>query len=151
MVLIFMKKLLQIIFFLTITICFSCEKQGLFEDKGWFVKCSECESTEPQKAFIELMLKETETSVKIDVYEGEFEDGVIYHTLETTLDKYTFSAGLNKKYTAVATYHLGGITYIAVDSAIPRVKYSKEACDEACYFVYDRVLDLRLKYLAGSN
>ncbi|MFZ0283171.1 MAG: hypothetical protein WAL29_16085 [Bacteroidales bacterium] len=146
-----MKKLLQIIFFLTITICFSCEKQGLFEDKGWVVKCSECETTEPLKAFVELMLKVTGTPVKIDVYEGEFEDGVIYKTAETTLTRYTFNAVLNKKYTAVATYHLDGVTYIAVDSAIPRVKYSKEACDEACYFVYDRILDLRLKYLAGYN
>jgi len=58
---------------------------------------------------------------------------------------------LNKKYTVTATYQIDGDTYIAVDSAFPRVKYTKEQCEDPCYFVYDRIVDLRIKYLAGGE
>jgi hypothetical protein len=57
-----------------------------------------------------------------------------------------YDVPINKKYTATATYYKSDIKYVAVDSATPRVKYDKNQCDDPCYFVYDRVVDLRLKY-----
>lgn len=140
-----MKRISVIIVFLAILICFSCEEQG------WIVKCSDCVSTEPEKALLELKLKETGDPVHIDVYEGELEDNILYYSTETTLSGFTFEAGINKKYTATATYRINGNTYIAVDSAVPRVRYTKDQCDEACYFVYDKIMDLRLKYTAPGD
>ncbi len=140
-----MKRISGIIVFLAIVICFSCEEQG------WLVKCSDCKTTEPEKAQLELKLDEIEVSVFIDVYEGELEDSVLYYSAVTNNSTFTLDAGLNKKYTVAATYRINGNTYIAVDSAVPRVKYTKDQCEEACYFVYDRVLDLRLKYTAPGN
>jgi len=137
-----MKKLIGITLYLTILICFSCEEQG------WFVKCSDCESTEPEKAYLSLKLKETGDQVFIRIYEGEIEDSILYYSSETTLSQYSVQVGLNREYTATATYTINSNKYIAVDSAFPRVKYTKDQCEEACYFVYDKVLDLRLKYTA---
>jgi tartrate dehydratase beta subunit/fumarate hydratase class I family protein len=53
---------------------------------------------------------------------------------------------VNKKYTVSATYYINGNNYTVVDSATPRIKYNKDECDEPCYYVYNKVIDLRLKY-----
>jgi hypothetical protein len=144
-----MKKISGFIFYVTISICFSCEEQVFLEDKGWFVKCAECQSTEPQTATLVVRLEGDGAFTRIDVYEGELEDSVLYRTAQTTMSKYSFTTSLNKIYTVTATYFINSITYIAVDSAIPRVKYTKDQCDDPCYFVYDRIVDLRLKYTAN--
>jgi hypothetical protein len=53
---------------------------------------------------------------------------------------------LNKKYTATAMYYYADNNYVVVDSAFPKVKYEKDQCNDPCYFVYDRVVNLRLHY-----
>lgn len=145
MVLKYLKRLIWIFLFLIIAICFSCEEQG------WFVKCSDCESTEPESTYIELKLKETDSPVLINIYEGELEDSVLFFTASTLTTDYSVPVGINREYTVTATYQINGNIYIAVDSATPRVKYTKDQCEEPCYFVYDRILDLRLKYLATGE
>jgi hypothetical protein len=52
---------------------------------------------------------------------------------------------LNKKYTLTATYNIQDNTYVVVDSATPRVRFDKDKCDDPCYLVYDKKLDLSLK------
>jgi hypothetical protein len=135
-----MKSVCKIIFLAAIVICFSCE------DKGWFTDCSDCTSNEPEKAILLIKLKETESLVVINVYEGELEDSVLYGSTIFGGSEYNFTVGLNKKYTVTATYNINGNTYTAIDSATPKVRYTETQCEEACYFVYDRVVDLRLKY-----
>jgi hypothetical protein len=135
-----MKIVFKIFFLAVIVICFSCE------DKGWFTDCSDCTSNEPEKAILLIKLKETESLVVINVYEGELEDSVLYGSTIFGGSEYNFTVGLNKKYTVTATYNIEGNTYTAIDSATPKVRYTETQCEEACYFVYDRVVDLRLKY-----
>jgi hypothetical protein len=53
---------------------------------------------------------------------------------------------INKKYTLTATYYIPGNYYITVNSVTPMVRYEKAQCDNPCYYVYDRIVDLRLKY-----
>jgi len=89
------------------------------------------------------------TAALITVYEGELEDSVIYKSALSGGDYYNFQVKMNKKYTVTAKYQINGYTYIAVDTATPRVKYTKDQCEEPCYFVYDRKIDLRLKYTAN--
>jgi hypothetical protein len=145
MVLRVMKSFSRMFFLVVIVICFSCE------DKGWFTDCSGCTSNEPKEAILLIKLKDTESQVKINVYEGELEDSVIYGSAVFWGSEYNFTVGLNKEYTLTATYIIGGNTYTAIDSATPKVRFTETQCEEACYFVYDRVVDLRLKYTAKGE
>lgn len=132
----------KIFFFLALVFCFSCEEQG------WLVKCPDCTAEEPLEAILEIKLdsKFKSTIILINVYEGNIEDSVLFRSFETGRDYTDITVPLNKKYTVSSTYNSTDTYYIAVDSATPRVKYDKYQCDDPCYFVYDRIIDLRLKY-----
>jgi len=137
-----MRFTLRILIFLILSVCFSCEEQGLF------VKCPDCETIEPNNTDLEIKVDigYRGAATLINVYEGNLEDSILYRSYFTSGPVTTISASINKKYSVTATYYIPDNYYITVDSATPRVKYSKDQCDEPCYFVYDRVLDLRLKY-----
>jgi len=142
MVLKFMKGLTRIFFFILLAICFSCE------DRGWITNCSDCTADEPREGYLVIKLNRNESPVMVSVYQGEVEDSVLYAFAEITGIKYSPGVTLNKKYTVTARYNIGNKTYVAVDSAIPKVRYTEDQCEEPCYFVYDRVIDLQLKYTA---
>ncbi|MDP4224009.1 MAG: hypothetical protein Q8868_11930 [Bacteroidota bacterium] len=130
-------------FFLFLVICFSCE------ENGWFVNCSDCVEEEPQKAQLHVKINESDNQVYIVVYDGEIEDSIIYDFAYSRGPDFNFDVSLNKLYTVTAKYNfIKGGTYTAVDSATPRVKYTKDECNDPCYFVYDREVNLRLKYYA---
>jgi len=136
-----MNLILKTLFFLIIAVSFSCEENGLNID------CSDCLEEEPEKTMLEIKLDHysySKTVVKI--YEGNLEDSVLVGTFTPTSSTFVHEVTVNKKYTVTATYIISDDTYIAVDSATPRVKYDKNKCEEACYFVYDKDLNLRLKY-----
>lgn len=139
-----MKRIIKLFLLAFITVCFSCEDQGLI------VKCPDCLEKEPLKTTLEIKLNMYDygslATTIITVYEGNIEDNIIYDTFQTINQNETVAVTLNKKYTVTATYSISTNTYIAVDSATPKVRYEKSQCDDPCYFVYDRVLDLRLKY-----
>lgn len=137
-----MRKIIRIISLLILAVSLSCEKQGLV------VNCSDCTTDEPSKTDLEVKLDEAYylNSVKIDVYEGNLEDNVLYSSFSATVKNTTISVTINKKYTVTATYYISNNSYIAVDSATPGVKYDKNQCNNPCYFVYDRNIDLRIKH-----
>lgn len=137
-----MRTLIKISLTITFTIFFSCEDQGLF------VKCPDCLAVEPIKTYLEVKLGSGTSGIEtiINVYEGNIEDSVIYDSFKTKASSEIISVTVNKKYTVTATYHISDNYYIAVDSATPRVKYVKNQCTDSCYYVYDKNIDLRLKY-----
>ncbi len=137
-----MRKLIKIFLLITSIILFSCEDQGLI------VKCPDCLTDEPKQTDlnVNLDLETSGTPVLIKVYEGNLEDSVLYSSVSVRSTSTTISVTINKKYTVTATYHIGDNYYTAVDSATPQVRYEKDLCDNPCYFVYDRTIDLRLKY-----
>lgn len=137
-----MKITIRLFLFLILVICFSCEEQGLF------VKCPDCTAEEPLKTNLEIKIDINfySNATLIKVYEGNLEDNILYSSYQSSGTGTTIPVTINKKYTVTATYYISGNYYIAVDSATPRVKYDKEQCNDPCYFVYDRVVDLRLKY-----
>lgn len=137
-----MKESFKICLFILLSVCFSCE------ERGWIADCTECMANEPREDHLDIWLTGNELPVKVRVYQGEIEDSVLYASAEIAGTRYTPGVTLNKKYTIAATYNTGGKTYIAIDSAIPKVKYTEDQCEEPCYFVYDREIDLRLKYTA---
>jgi hypothetical protein len=136
-----MQKNLRILFFLILVISFSCE------DQAFLVKCSDCSADEPIKGNLEANLDpELFYGALIQIWEGNLEDSILL-VIDTTFSiYYSREVTLNKQYTITATYYLSNDKYIAVDSATPRVKYDKSQCDDPCYYVYDRICDLRLKY-----
>ena len=135
-----MRHILRSLIFILLVFGFSCEEQG------WFVNCSECETSEPLDVNLHVKLTESEIPAYIVVYDGELEDSVVYDFAYVKGPGYDFLVTLNKLYTVTARYTLQGGTYTAVDSATPRVKYTKDECDDPCYFVYDREVNLRKKY-----
>jgi hypothetical protein len=139
-----LKTMRKVKLFLLITtiFIFSCEDQGLI------VKCPDCRTDEPKQTDLEVKLDSEifGNLVLIKVYEGNLEDSVLYYSVSVPSSSTTISVTINKKYTLTATYHIGDNYYTAVDSATPRVRYEKDLCDNPCYFLYDRTIDLRLKY-----
>ena len=137
-----MKKILKFIFLLILAVSFSCEEQGLI------INCPDCTSEEPLKTNLEIMLRISidGSTTLINVYEGNLEDSVLYRSFTSSTALTMIPVTINKKYTITATYFIPDDYYIAVDSATPRVKFDKKRCENPCYFVYDRVIDLRLKY-----
>ena len=132
------KLFLVIIFVL----CFSCEDQGLI------VKCPDCLSDEPSKTDLNVKLDDAYYGYQtiINVYEGNLEDSILYRSFEVTGNHTSVTVSLNKKFTVTATYYIPADYYVAIDSATPRVKFDKTKCDDPCYYVYDKDIDLRLKY-----
>jgi hypothetical protein len=137
-----MKKIKKILFLIILAISFSCEDQPLF------VKCPDCTSEEPVKTNLEIKIDINYFGAPtiIKIYEGNLSDSILYGSFNASGTNTTMPVVLNKKYTVTASYYVPDNFYIAVDSATPRVMYDKKQCDSPCYFVYDKVVDLRLKY-----
>jgi len=123
-----------------ILVFFSCEKP-----LTGFINCSQCKSDEPVTANIEIRLSSYTQSI-VNIYEGYLEDSILYETFTTSADKVTREVPLNKKYTLTAVYYMEGKEYIVVNSVSPGVLYDEESCDEPCYYIYDKFVDLRLRY-----
>jgi hypothetical protein len=137
-----MKITIKIFLVITFIFFFSCEDQGLI------VKCPDCTADEPAKTDLEVKtdLAPIGLETQINIYEGNIEDSILYASYKTSGIQTKIQVTLNKKYTVTATYYISDNYYIAIDSATPRVRYDKTQCDDPCYFVYDKVIDLRLKY-----
>jgi hypothetical protein len=135
-----MPKSTKILLLLLIVILFSCEEQGIF------VKCPDCTKEEPVNVSLDVKLDiNYYGTTKIKVYEGNLEDSILYETYFTSHSTFSVPVTINKKYTLTATYYIPDNYYIVVDSATPRDRYEKDQCDNPCYFVYDKIVDLRLK------
>jgi hypothetical protein len=136
-----MKIALRLFLFIAFILFFSCKDQPLF------VNCPDCTTEEPVNTDLEFSLDFSNLGgVLINIYEGNLDDSILIFSERLFDPPFTFNVTINKKYTATATYYAQNNEYIAVDSATPRVKYDKAQCDHPCYFVYDKILDLRLKY-----
>ena len=141
-----MKKLVIILLYILMIVFFSCEEQG------WFADCSRCTTYEPETANLIIWTSESVNDVLINIYEGEIEDSIVYasYIILGYINDNSYQVTLNKKYCITATYSIEGNTYTAFDSATPSVRFTNDQCGEPCYFVYDREVNLRLKYTAGT-
>jgi hypothetical protein len=137
-----MKITVKIILVTLFVLSLSCEDQGLI------IKCPDCTAEEPIQTDLNVQLDDAYFGYQtvINVYEGNLEDSVLYRSFEVTGNHTSVTVYLNKKFTLTATYYIPSDFYVAIDAATPRVKFDKTKCDDPCYFVYDRDIDLRLKY-----
>ncbi|HOP59173.1 MAG TPA: hypothetical protein PLR52_07120 [Bacteroidales bacterium] len=132
----------KIIFFFLLTICFSCEKYSYY-----FVDCNDrdCTATKPTIATLEIKCDKAGGGVLIKIYEGILEDDIIYNSFTTSSSNITTDVPVNRTYTLTASYTYYGDMYVIVNSVTPRVRYVENMCENPCYYVYDKVVDLRLK------
>ena len=135
-----MRILIRILLFFITVFLFSCEEQG------FFVKCPDCTTEEPVKTelVVKLDIGYYGAPILVSVYEGNLEDSVLYSSSQGSGTEIKIPVTLNKKYTVTAKYYYPDNYYVTVDSATPKVRYDKDQCDDPCYFVYDRVVNLRL-------
>lgn len=137
-----MTKTIKLIFLVALAFIFSCE------DSYLVTRCNDCNPNEPEIARLEVKtsVHVSRTSVVLRIFEGNIEDSVLYRTFYPTGTITETSVTLNKTYTVTATYNTLKGTYVIIDAARPRVKFEESLCDEPCYMVYDRTIDLRIKY-----
>jgi hypothetical protein len=128
--------------FLLFILFFSCE-----DIEKYFVNCTDCTDIEPTEADLKIRLDSKFGHTVINIYEGLLEDSVLFDSYTTTTDETSARVPINKTYTLTARYYNNQKYYYAVNSVTPRVVYEKDKCENPCYFVYDRVVDLRLKYI----
>ncbi|MBW6502279.1 MAG: hypothetical protein K0B05_12885 [Bacteroidales bacterium] len=135
-----MKNIIKIILLLSLSVSFSCEEAGLLSSY-----CNDCVTDEPLNVILDLKISEEKpwTGFRLYVYSGDLEDGILLDYFDYPRTGYVVS--VNRKYTFVAEYTIGA-TYMIVNSVTPGVRYYKELCDDPCYYVTDRNVDLRLKY-----
>lgn len=141
-----MKKYALYIIMLLFSAILSCDENPIFID------CHDCMPDEPDHAtlvlYMEKQLTDWHPAAIVRIYQGNLEDNVLLNLFYIRYEKWEIDVPLNKKYTITATYtDINGKDYIAVDTAYPRVKYEKSQCESPCYFVYDRIVNLRLKYM----
>jgi hypothetical protein len=135
-----MASIQKVIMLLFIVILFSCEEHG------YFIKCSECITTEPVKVQLEIKLNFNGYSgVGVRIYEGNIEDSLLIAEYDVYAATFKYNVSLNNKYTVTGTYFKNDNKYITVDSATPKTGFDKDRCEKPCYYVYDKVLDIRLK------
>ena len=140
-----MRTLIKYLLFLALTLLFSCDKSGLL------VKCPDCTIEEPTTAVLDIkvdaLARVNDMSTVVRIYSGNLEDNILLRTSNVSDTYMKYTATINKKYTITATYITNDGSYIVVDSTTPRVKYVTSQCEEPCYFVYGRNVNLRLKYM----
>ena len=141
-----LKKYIRILsgalMFIFFVLLFSCEQIQNINPN-----CSKCKSTEPSEAEIEVKLSSNYGVIRINIYEGNLEDSLLYRTLTTNAKSTTIFLPLNKSYTFAARYSSWtGNQYVAVNSVTPHVQYTEDQCDEPCYFIINNTINLRLKY-----
>ena len=138
-----MRILFRLSFFILLAAAFSCEK-------GSITQCSDCNAEEPENVELTINIDDlfpNPVNTIINIYEGTLEDNIIIKSFSIQgHDATYFEAKVNKMYTITATYTISNRIYTAVDATIPKVRYEPDMCSEPCYFVYNKTLDLRLKY-----
>ena len=128
---------------LTMILLTSCEK-------GFITNCGECRRNIPDDIALKIYIIGRDyvpSDPLFTLYEGAVEDSVILMRQYIEGSSITsYQALLYKDYTATLEFFVDGQKYVTVDAACPQMRYDESSCDEACYYVYDNILDLRLRY-----
>ena len=142
-----MKAYRIFLIFLMMALIFSCED----EYKITFVNCNECTEMEPLLASVYIHLRDpyefgsASGIISIDIFEGNFEDQVLFKSIETSSKETNIILPINKRYTLAATYVINNKNYIVINSITPKVKFTESGCDEPYYYTSPRNISLKLK------
>jgi hypothetical protein len=135
----FIRVILGAALFIMISVLFSCEEIVI-------VDCLQCEVSEPTEAYLQIWLDKNQEGVRVKIYIGNPEDNILLLKFTTYNEVLFQEVPLNKSYTLTAEYPKSGKTYIVVNSVTPRVKYELQKCNDPCYYIYNDIIELQLKY-----
>jgi hypothetical protein len=134
--------------FILLSICLvfiSC-KEKLFTGD---VNCSDCYSPKPDSAYmtIKFTINKDYKEVPFILYRGDFEDNQVdwidtSHT--STKDVWVRT---NQKYSVKAKYSKGDKTLYAIDGGQVKVLLVTDACDQDCYVIKGKSLNLEIREL----
>jgi hypothetical protein len=127
-----------------LTLLFSCEESFVND-------CGECYSNGIPPAKLKIIYSNPDFipgTHTVTLYEGAVEDNIIIrqYIIEIPVSSLEVDAILYKDYSATLEFFIDGRKYITTAAACPKTGYDEDSCEEPCYFVYDNVLDLRLRY-----
>jgi hypothetical protein len=122
---------------------FSCEE-------GFITDCNQCYSDD-YRVILRIRYRNPDYMPNhpvVTLYEGKVSDSIVlkkfYITDPTSYIDY--NAILYKDYSATLVFYKDGQKYIITAGACPNVRYDETSCEEPCYYLYDNILDLRLRY-----
>ncbi|MFW5792832.1 MAG: hypothetical protein ACOCWC_01010 [Bacteroidota bacterium] len=141
-----MKRIFSILLIIFVFVLGSCRKKSDKNKDCTDYDYENCDTSEPfyGKLNLKLTINNENESVRVLVFEGNYESGVIIFEDEINAAEETYYLELNKKYSAAAYYSQGNDTIIAVDGG-KLESYSYTMCEYTCYDVLNLSLDLRLK------
>jgi len=134
----------SIIVTLAVLVLFSCEE-------GYMTDCGECYTDYPVQPTLKILFWNPDLAMQnaiVTLYEGAVDDSLIIrdYDIEIAASFLSYDAVLYKDYSATLEFIFEGQKYITTGAARPKVRYDETSCDEPCYYVYDNVIDLRLRY-----
>lgn len=107
----------------------------------------DCITQKPNELYLKLELSQNKdlSPVRVRLFLGNFDDGVLYDEFYTTNLVETYLLPVGQKYTAAADYLSGTDTIVAIDAG----KLTSTSCTLESYDCYDwnqeMTLDLKLK------
>jgi len=122
----------------------SCERNENIDIDGF--DCVDCYTDKAD--FIDLIVSVTlnseNPSIPLEVFFGDYENGNFDYADTATTSEYYVPVRPNNYYSVRAKYKRGSETIYVVDGDNIKQKYSKEGCDEPCYYVKGGYIDVRL-------
>jgi hypothetical protein len=134
----------RLVLVILIVITFSC-------DEGYLTDCERCYATDVYNVFLEIRYRNPDRiplNPVITLYEGNVSDSIILrkYYIEEPVSFIKYDAVLYKDYSATLEFYFEGRKYITYASACPKVRYDETTCDQPCDYLYDNIIDLRLRY-----
>ena len=120
-------------------------------DESFLTDCDKCYTDLDFSINLNIVFKNPDrvpVNPVVTIYEGNISDSIILSRVQI-VDPFSYMyypAILYKDYSATLEFAYDGQKYITTASACPRMRYDETTCDEPCYYVYNNVLDLRLRY-----
>jgi hypothetical protein len=113
-----------------------------------FVDCSNCYSDIPLygEQSLRVSIDDENPEVTITVYIGPWEKGNVEYIFTMIENEQKIVLRTDVHYTLIAEYTKNGRTYNVVNGSILKVQEDYDSCDEPCYYVSHRSVDLRLKF-----
>ena len=129
---------------LALLLLFSCEPDFITD-------CNECDPAGINQPQLTIYIRNSEyepTNPLVTVYEGAIEDSIVLKRInvDESYSYITYDAVLYKDYTVTVEFFLNSVKYVAIGAACPKVRYDETTCEEPCYYLYDNIIDLRLRY-----
>ncbi|HCC70971.1 MAG TPA: hypothetical protein DEQ09_07470 [Bacteroidales bacterium] len=135
-----LKTFKTLTLFLIFSLCWLSACEDLY-----IVDCDNCLLIEPTTCLLNIELPSDRNLYDVTIYRGKLEDGLVLYEV-STYSPFVYEVGLNSEYTVTATVIINGKQYTAVDSTRPRVDVITDECDELCYWVVHKTVNLKIKY-----